>query len=489
MPRRQWIVITAAAVLVLAGIALAMVFRAAPGATRDDPWAHVEKAPPPTDHRPLIQGPIATGPDATRACLKCHATEAHDFMKTSHWTWLGREAVIAGRSVPNRIGKRNLINNYCISIQSNWEVCTACHAGYGWRDDTFDFTNAENIDCLVCHDQTGTYYRSYDGGTPGEDVDLTAVAQSVGRPTRSNCGYCHFKGGGGDAVKHGDLDGTFYYPDDRIDAHMGKHGFECVDCHRTERHDMVGRGASVSADAENRLTCESCHSGAPHQNARLNTHVQAVACQTCHIPRMAVAAPTKMSWDWSTAGQDREENEHAYLKIKGSFEYAQNISPDYYWYNGRTQRYLMGDKIDPEGVTQLNPPEGDIHDPLARIWPFKVHRGKQVCDKVNRYFLVPKVAGEGGYWTEFDWDLALRLGSEATGLPYSGQYGFARSDMHWSITHMVATKDKALQCTDCHAENGRLEWARLGYDGDPAYRGSPRSMTVRAGVSSGEGSR
>jgi hypothetical protein len=192
MPRRQWIVITAAAVLVLAGIALAMVFRAAPGATRDDPWAHVEKAPPPTDHKPLIQGPIATGPDATRACLKCHATEAHDFMNTSHWTWLGREAVIAGRSVPSRIGKRNLINNYCISIQSNWEVCTSCHAGYGWRDDTFDFTNAENIDCLVCHDQTGTYYRSNNGGTPGEDVDLTAVAQSVGRPTRSNCGYCHF---------------------------------------------------------------------------------------------------------------------------------------------------------------------------------------------------------------------------------------------------------------------------------------------------------
>ena len=27
----------------------------------------------------------------------------------------------------------------------------------------------------------------------------------------------------------------------------------------------------------------------------------------------------------------------------------------------------------------------------------------------------------------------------------------------WPITHMVAPKDKALGCNDCHASNGRLE--------------------------------
>jgi hypothetical protein len=28
--------------------------------------------------------------------------------------------------------------------------------------------------------------------------------------------------------------------------------------------------------------------------------------------------------------------------------------------------------------------------------------------------------------------------------------------MYWPITHMVAPKDEALDCADCHSENGRL---------------------------------
>jgi cytochrome c peroxidase len=44
-----------------------------------------------------------------------------------------------------------------MSIISNEARCTSCHAGYGWKDATFDFTDMTKIDCLVCHDTTGTY--------------------------------------------------------------------------------------------------------------------------------------------------------------------------------------------------------------------------------------------------------------------------------------------------------------------------------------------
>lgn len=451
------------------------------GSGNADPWDAVTPATPYTDHSALIEGAIATGPAATGVCLKCHPEAAAEVMATSHWTWLGPETMIPGHEEPVRIGKRNLINNYCISIESNWSRCTACHAGYGWRDATFDFSDPGNVDCLVCHDLTGTYYKSpTEAGLPAEEVDLTAVAKSVGRPTRRNCGYCHFQGGGGDAVKHGDMDGTFYFPVERFDIHMGGLHFQCVDCHRTVRHEMVGRALSVSSDKANRLACTSCHAERPHDNERLNSHLSAVACQTCHIPRMAIGAPTKMEWDWSTAGSDVEkEDPHVYLKNKGSFVYKQNIPPEYAWYNGGARRYLKGDKIDPAEVTVLNAPEGGISDPEARIWPFKIHRGKQVYDKVYDHFLVAKTVGEGGYWTEFDWDLAVRLGSEAAGVPYSGQYGFARSEMYWPMTHMVVSADDALQCTDCHG-GGRLDWRALGYRGDPAFYGSPRGALVSA---------
>ena len=40
------------------------------------------------------------------------------------------------------------------------------------------------------------------------------------------------EGGGGEAVKHGDMDETLLFPSERIDIHMGKHDMQCVDCHR-----------------------------------------------------------------------------------------------------------------------------------------------------------------------------------------------------------------------------------------------------------------
>ncbi len=441
----------------------------------ENPRAQLRVRQPHTNHAGLLQGPFADGPSVTRACLQCHPQAAEEIMATSHWSWLGQEVHVPGHALSERIGKANLINNFCIGVQPNLSECASCHAGYGWMDRRFDFTKQENVDCLVCHESTGMYHKDGEhGGTVAKGVDLVATAKSVGLPTRRNCGFCHFAGGGGDAVKHGDLDGTMYHPTERIDVHMGKLNFDCQECHRTSHHNIPGRSMSVSVDDRNRVACTDCHAAAPHQDDRLNNHVRTVACQSCHIPRMAVEAATKMAWDWSTAGHDPPPgvDPHLYSKKRGSFEFARNVAPEYYWYNGTADRYLLGDKIDPKKPTRINYPRGNAADPTARIWPFKVHRGKQPYDVVHRYFLVPKTVGEGGFWEQFNWDKALRLGAEASGIEYSGQYGFAPSEMYWPLSHMVATKDKALQCVDCHGERGRMNWQALGYDGDPAVRGN-----------------
>jgi len=304
-------------------------------------------------------------------------------------------------------------------------------------------------------------------GLPAEGVDLISVAQSVGYPDRDNCGGCHFAGGGGNAVKHGDLDEHLFNPSEAIDVHMGGNDFVCTDCHQTENHEISGRSISVSLDTENQIYCTDCHSETLHEDDRINSHVQSVACQTCHIPEGAVKDPTKMYWDWSTAGQDLPEDPHSDLKIKGSFVYEGDFVPEYYWYSGIKDRYLLGDEIDPLQPTVMNTPAGDIDDPNAKIWPFKVHRAKQPYDTVNNYLLQPKTVGEGGYWTDFDWDQALRLGSDVVGLDYSGEYDFAETEMYWPISHMVTPIEEALQCDDCHGEDGRLDWQALGYPGDP----------------------
>lgn len=432
----------------------------------DQPAAHLPTRKAHTDHTSLMAGPYADGSEVTKACLECHPDSAKQVMSTTHWTWLDEPVKLEGRAEPVAVGKRNLINNYCIGIQSNWAGCTSCHTGYGWSEAEYDFSREENVDCLVCHESTGFYTKSK-AGLPAEGVDLAAAAQSVGWPTRDNCGFCHFNGGGGNAVKHGDLDQHLHNPIEELDVHMGGLNFQCTDCHQTVDHHLRGKSITSSVSMEGQARCTDCHSETPHNDERVNAHTDAVACQTCHIPAYGRGDPTKMEWDWSTAGQDLPEDEHEYLKIKGNFVYDENVTPEYFWYSGIRDRYLLGDVIDPSRPVILNPIAGDIHDLEARIFPFKVHRAKQPYDTVHNYLLQPRTAGEGGFWTTFDWVSALALGSEDVGLQFSGQYGFTETWMFWPITHTTTPAEDALQCVDCHSSEGRLDWQALGYPGDP----------------------
>ncbi|WP_181006291.1 tetrathionate reductase family octaheme c-type cytochrome [Shewanella insulae] len=429
-------------------------------------------------HKEAIQGPFTQGSQVTEQCIECHEDHAKDFMKSSHWTW-ELEQELPGRTVKR--GKKNAINNFCTSISGNEPRCTSCHAGYGWKDNNFDFSDMTKVDCLVCHDTTGTYIKDPAGaGEALAKVNLERVAQNVGMPVRDNCGSCHFYGGGGDAVKHGDLDSSMAYPDKVTDVHMDTDGndFQCQTCHTTEQHQITGNAMGVSPGGQNDIGCENCHDGAPHTNKRLNTHTASVACQTCHIPFFARNEPTKMSWDWSTAGQDlpetKDENgKKTFQKKKGSFVWGKMVKPEYAWYNGKADAYMAGDKMDPTKVTKLTAPLGDITDKTAKIYPFKVHRGKQIYDAKQNIIITAKTYGKGGYWSEFDWDKAAKLGMEANaslakqGIKYSGEHGFAETEMWWRINHMVSPKDQALKCNDCHNKGKRLDWQALGYEGDP----------------------
>ncbi len=422
---------------------------------------------PHLDHSAYYKDSIKSPQEVTLSCLKCHPKAADEVMKTAHWTWISGDAVRNGKVIP--LGKKNQVNNFCISVIGNWISCSTCHAGYGFDNENFDFSKKENVDCLICHDGSGTYSKGR-RGMPNKNVDLRLVAGSVHRPTRENCGTCHFNGGGGMGVKHGDLDESLLNANQELDYHMGKLNFQCVDCHKTEHHVVPGKvNATYSDDAKvARFGCENCHTEKPHKDHRLNEHANRIACQTCHIPEFARKLPTKMTWDWSKAGDSsRKDNPHEYLKIKGEFHYEEDVIPTYAWYTGKMDRYILGDKLDSDSEHAINRPIGSRNNPKAKIWPFKVHRAEQPFDPLNNMLIPPLTSGEGGYWSKFDWDFAIKKGAELSGLTYSGSYGFAPTRMYWPITHMVTTQGKALGCQQCHSSNGRLKWKELGYERDP----------------------
>ncbi|TCJ19510.1 tetrathionate reductase family octaheme c-type cytochrome [Parasulfuritortus cantonensis] len=431
------------------------------------------------DHRDIVKGDFKTGQDVTRACLVCHKDAAAELMKTSHWTWHSKAFEVPWRKGPVTIGKINQLNNFCIGSQGNENKCNSCHIGYGWEaGKAAQQVNPENVDCLVCHADPASYGKGL-FGNPSPKVNLLAAAKSVRATTRDNCGKCHFDGGGGNGVKHGDLDESLYFPARALDVHMGgKQHMKCSDCHVTRKHQILGRmlADNYTIDPAEQVSCEQCHKGTIHKDERISTHVKTVACQTCHIPAVAREEPTKVYWDWSTAGQNgRKEDHYTYLKIKGDFSYDSNITPTYLWFNGNNEyRYLLGDQINREGPTYINRPAGSIKDPKARIFPFKVHIAKQPYDKVNGYLLQPVTSGKDGFWTNFDWNQAFELAVPITGLAYSGQYGFTETYMYFPSTHMVQSPDAALQCDDCHSSTGkpgRLDWTALGYPGDPVKWG------------------
>ena len=491
------------ALLMLTGVANAKVEEPQPAAKAAAPAAETAKKPAKeskstADHSKFkeLDKDFKTGPDVTKACLECHTEAAKQVHNTKHWNW---EWV--NPQTKQKLGKKNVINNFCTSVQSNQTFCSACHVGYGWSDDSFDFTKQENVDCIVCHDTTGKYkkipglsghpnYKSMEwpphSGNFRPATDLKKIAQNVGKTSRQTCGACHFFGGGGNAVKHGDLDTSLINPPRYLDVHMETDGLNmtCGDCHLSDSHEVSGsryaptasddKGALIrgSQDDRNPTTCVACHGNEPHpKEAKLNHHTDKIACQTCHIPAFARGnLHTKMTWDWSTAGKLDEkghriqtkgsEGRDLYDSKKGDFTYERYVIPEYVWFNGNVRFTLFGEKVEGDKV-KINDFQGSADDPNSRIWSVKVFRGKQPYDIGNETLAVFHTAptdkkDDTAYWKNYDWDKALTSGMKAMGVEYSGKMKFVETEMSWPITHMVAPKEDALECAQCHKEGGRL---------------------------------
>lgn len=443
----------------------------------------------------ILQGPFESGPEVTKACLSCHTEAGRHFMQSIHWTWEYDHP-----DTGQKLGKKTLINTFCTNAKGNEGMCAQCHAGYGWKDENFDFTNQDNIDCLVCHDRTGAYYKTpnstgnkacsvmFEGKQP---IPWEKVAQNVGKPGRENCGACHFYGGGGDGVKHGDLDSSLKAPSRKLDVHMDAEGlnFACTTCHVTRQHLWAGsrynvmahdtEGLGLPGERRDVATCESCHSESPHSNTeltgiKLNGHVDKIACQTCHIPTIARGGvATKTDWDWRTAGKTKngegfkEKNytqangahRATYKSIKGSFEYGENLVPHYDWFDGQMVYTTIETKFDPaKGPVEINGFNGSHEDGRSRIWPFKRMHTVQPYDKGNNTMVYMHLWGDDddAYWGNYDFGRAIKVGMQKNSIPYSGEYDFVETYSFWPITHMVAPSENALSCNECHSREGRL---------------------------------
>ena len=389
----------------------------------------------------------------TSQCLYCHGRSGDDVMKTAHWKWEGTVTGIKGFEGTTH-GKKDLINNFCLAVPTNEGRCAQCHIGYGWGDKNFDFSNPKNIDCLACHDQTGTYKKVQTptatqpivGGPDMTAEALLKVAQSVGMnggvPPRSTCVFCHARAGGDDNVKHGDISTRMgfakvidpaadpaKYLNRSEDVHMGydpvaKKGgdMKCVACHQVKKDasgNLIDHGIGGfmyhSSDEGVMKDCADCHGAATsiHVGTSVENLVRThdrLACQVCHIPTFSRKVATYVDWRWGAAGLDARPVSCAasptgvaadgvtqrttYVKNKGCFTWGTNVRPSLRYYDGKWNRMIVGfnDKWTTQPV-DLGSPSATYRDATAKIYPFKKMTGNQVADRNNKTMMVPHLYG------------------------------------------------------------------------------------------------
>ena len=392
--------------------------------------------------------------------------------------------------------------------------CAQCHPGGGVLKPF-----GMDVDCLICHQQSGYKGGKGLGRTPagldsegrvmqsngarmaalmmaGADVggdlerlDLSHIAAAamegvelrVGKPTPDNCNFCHWKSDGKRGTHYGTYKGA------STDVHYAA-GMRCQECHVTAAHE-IGKGKVVDNAGTPQLRgtmtgCTDCHGQAPHTGQfadALNMHQARIACETCHVPRtypgtktvdwlLGMDMPKMMKlYEWMMPvarlmGMATPEKMTAQMEEMIGCYKTKNLplfEPVYAWYNRDTI------------CTEIPHPTGSIGDPGSRIAPFNVIRtalfddgttpevvaepdGHALGYPVPRTF-VARAGGKGKRDTTVAQMRAYDGGRYRTAI-------IRRTPQYFNIYHSIAPAGEALRCNDCHTRaGGRLDFARLGY--------------------------
>ncbi|HEY4761327.1 MAG TPA: hypothetical protein VIH42_12160 [Thermoguttaceae bacterium] len=437
-------------------------------------------------------------------CIACHSTAGTAVLNSMHGSWIGPTPNVT--NIAGDSGKWRQTNNYCTDPQMADYGCLKCHVSLvapldaaGKVDMSKTKLTAADMDCLQCHQakyfatfmpnpSTATNYIScvdnsthtYVVPTPEADgkihkvmrLDLApgetalSLARTVTRPNNATCvTKCHAKAGGSDGAKRGDIASNMVNPSTTVDVHLSSSGtakLTCISCHAGTGHQIPGRGDDMRGEDIGAVVkkCVDCHATmgtstghgtSTTQRQAANRHVAngKVDCTGCHIDSFGKGVSTEMSRDWTAPVWNPAgcEGQGAYIghEVRGS-----NVIPEFRFWNKTSWVYdrngtagLTTDLID--GGLAMSYPLGTMAD--GKLYPFKVHTSKNPIDSSS---------GK----TNFDVMKQFMTGcfdqAAISGLSYigeSGAYTWTNNKAFQLITHGVAPKITANNCTKCHVTN------------------------------------
>jgi len=192
-------------------------------------------------------------------------------------------------------------------------------------------------------------------------------------------------------------------------------------------------------------------------------HTARVACQTCHIPVYGKNASdtiadeaTEVDRSWQAGSENAAPPLHPVLTK------ANNLKPQYRFWNRFSTNYLLGDvvRIDPEtGAYATSRPQGSVND--GKLYPFKYKTSDYPLRTASQELIALDTSV---FFATADADAAARSGLVNMGYSANDAYEWVTTDTYQLLNHQVSPKGQALQCTDCHLNTSRMDLqGALGY--------------------------
>ncbi len=164
-----------------------------------------------------LKGPFANGSEVTKACLTCHTEAGKHFMKSIHWTW-----EYTHPKTGQKLGKSVLVNNYLHQRARQRGHVRPVSRQLQLERRRISISPSRKTSTVLSA-TTGpapiTRLRRPRATRPAPSCSRICSPSTSSRSRRAwtcqdaaNCGSCHFNGGGGDGVKHGDLDSSLNHP-------------------------------------------------------------------------------------------------------------------------------------------------------------------------------------------------------------------------------------------------------------------------------------
>ncbi len=454
------------------------------------------------DHSEVFKKFNITRYEGSKTCMMCHEEEVKEVFHSAHYQMANLVNDIEGKG-DVLVGSKIMYNDFCGSIfwqgekPVNWignatlkvpppgkeelkgkflaSGCSMCHGVSLGAIPKPEMTEEqlENIDCLVCH------HLEYRGGAagvkkgyrklvkteqgfryvPNPDLDAIELAKKItAKPTKEACLWCHAFAGGGPGFKRPNIDPSLIGEvSEDVDVHLAR-GMQCIDCHVFEDHKVATKAVDTwHRQTDKAPTCEQCHEQRhtkPVIGWIIKTfHEEKIACQTCHIPRIAKKYKTDVVRMWNvTEWNDINHKWFAKLVMAG------NITPTYAWWNGRTRKvYVYPEKAQlKDGTLTYAAPVGSHED--GKIYPFKYHYAYIPFDSKAGIPVPTKV---GAVFTANKVDKMVELGEKISGLKADT---WIKLERYMQVDHGVEPAEKALWCTDCHGIwKTKLDYEKLGY--------------------------